>query len=738
MNEVLRRDFPLSRPEVGLLLGNGTVGAMIWGQENILRITLNRSDFWLHRAAIALPADATYKKIREHAETAGDAPPKVDEAAEPSKGAAGKATCSTLLPLGRIDLVFPRDTVLKTGYLHLRNGKVVIDVGDGSGSYQVSCYIAMDKPLLDIHFPPNRAVPKISSSTAWDHSAEKLEALGLERPLTIEEPGMIGWVQRRPGDPGLCVAAGAAQSDIYIALRYGDSPDRARDRVRSMLDKAKRLGSDAIRTPSATFWANHWRWVPHIEIPSETLSFLYYYGTYLFASVTTPGGVVPTRYGPWIDEKAEVPLESGYGGLINLRLCYWPALRANLMHHCKALFTMVDSWKERLAENARQVYGIEGGALLPASVDDRCARLGGTWAEMIDPGGACLIAELMYRYYLYTQDIEFLRGTVYPFMSAVMRVYEQIIEKKDGRVELPFTVAPAPGGARRYTKGKNASFHLAGVHFLCESLIASAQVLGEEPKKVWADFRASLPKVAVGETPGEGRPEAAVFDGAPLEASNGFHGHFAGIWPFDTLDPEDHAQAETLHRAAATWIAKGMGAWSSESLPWAAAIHTRFKNADMAEVLLEVWERLFVNEGHASVRDPLFDGFTMKDASPSTTTPSETLSLDAFMGATGAILEMLLHTRRGVNVLFCGAPQRWKYVSFDNIRTEGAFEVGATRRSGRVLRVSVKANAQGVFRLANPWNGKATLQRTKGATSVGGPVLEIAMAADERVELTGE
>jgi hypothetical protein len=106
------------------------------------------------------------------------------------------------------------------------------------------------------------------------------------------------------------------------------------------------------------------------------------------------------------------------------------------------------------------------------------------------------------------------------------------------------------------------------------------------------------------------------------------------------------------------------------------------------------------------------------------------------MGATAAIPEMMVHTRRGVNYLFAGAPKRWKYVSFDNIRTEGAFEIGATRLSGRVTRVSVKANAAGIFRLANPWGGQAALQRSKGTMLLQGTILDIAMTIDERVELT--
>jgi alpha-L-fucosidase 2 len=741
VNEVLRRDFPLTRPEVGMLLANGTVGAMIWGQDNVLRITINRSDFWLHRPGAAVSADATYTKIRGlvgSKDIAG-----LEALVEPPKNGGAKNGRSTVLPLGRIDCTFPKETVLKNGYLHLKNGKVVIDVTDKGGPYQISCYIAMDKPLLNIHLPANRDAPKLAFTTAWEFSAEKLEALGLERPAAIEEAGMVGWIQKRPGDPALCVGASTSQNDVFIALRYGDSPERAKERVRSLLEKAKKGGTDAIRTASANFWANHWRWVPHIEIPNETLSFLYSYGTYLFASLTAPGGVVPTPGGPWIDENGEPPFTSGYAAVANARMCYWPAFRANLMHHCKSLFTMVDAWKEKLREYARAAFGIDDGVLLPQLVDDRCNRIRTAWADVADPSHAAFVAELMYRYYLYTQDIEFLRGTAFPFMQGVMRSYEAMLEKKDGTYVLPMGFSLGYRDGEIGAQGKNASLQLACVHFLCESLIASAQVLGEEPKKIWNDVRSLLPKAAICKTPtasGENEKEIGLFDGVALDDSHAFHGHFAGVWPFETLDLDDKEQRSALERAVATWIDQGMGAWESCSLPWASAIHMRINNSDMAEVLLEIWERIFVNEGHAPVLEPIFAGFTAPGGSRSARGAgrNELLNLDAFMATTGQILELLLSTKRGVNYLFAGAPQRWNYVSFDNIRTEGAFEVGAARRGGRVIRVSVKANTAGVFRLANPWSGKATVQRAKGAGTQQGKVLEISLAADERVELTGE
>ncbi|MCU0608712.1 MAG: glycoside hydrolase family 95 protein [Chitinispirillaceae bacterium] len=743
MNEVLRRDFPISRPEIGLLLANGTIGAMIWGRENTLCITLNRSDFWYHKGGTVLSADATIENLK--ALVAADETDRCAALLENAKNGTSAAHRPTLLPLGRIDLVFSKDTVFKTGYLHLKNGKVVIDITDKNGSYQVSCYLAMDKPLINIHFPQNRDVPKVNCVTAWDCSAGALEALGLERPAMIEEPTLRGWVQKRPGDPPLCVGASSDKSDVFIVLRYGDSPEAAKDRVRKMADKARKAGSDALRGASAAFWANHWRWVPHIDIPSEPLSFLYYYGTYMFASLTTPGGVVPSIYGPWIDENGEPPFTGGYHGFINLCMCYWPAFRANLLQNCKSLFTMVESWSDRMRDNGRRVFGIDNGVLLPCAVDDRCMRIGGTYADIADPGSACLVAELMYRYYQYSQDHEFLRTTAYPFMLSVMSVYDKLLEKDRETWSLPFSVSPVFRGTTGALTGKNASFQLACVHFLCESLQAAAQALGEQPDRRWARIAAGLPRFAECEgRDASGRPqrEIGVFEGVALDESEALHSHLVGLSPLDTLDPDDKHVAHLLEETIESWVYQGMGAWNSASLPWASMIHTRINNADMAELLLEIWERVFTNEGWAAVRDPLFMGFSTRGTPESAVAgKNEILHMDACMGATAAIMEMLLHTRRGVNHLFCGAPQRWKYVSFDNIRTEGAFEVGATRRGTSVVRVTVKANAPGTFRLANPFtsnSGRVAIQRARGTSVQQGQILEIPMQADERVELTEE
>jgi hypothetical protein len=78
-----------------------------------------------------------------------------------------------------------------------------------------------------------------------------------------------------------------------------------------------------------------------------------------------------------------------------------------------------------------------------------------------------------------------------------------------------------------------------------------------------------------------------------------------------------------------------------------------------------------------------------------------------------AIMDFLVHVRRGVHHLFQGAPLTWRDVNFEGIRTEGGFLVSAHRENGTLTQVEVHATRASIFRLHNPWqslftaNGKA-------------------------------
>src|SRR5436190_294030 len=85
---------------------------------------------------------------------------------------------------------------------------------------------------------------------------------------------------------------------------------------------------------------------------------------------------------------------------------------------------------------------------------------------------------------------------------------------------------------------------------------------------------------------------------------------------------------------------------TSSAAPWAAILHARVGNGQMAELLLETYRRMFMGPGYASTHDAVAPGFTVRDARP------DIMQIEAALGAAAAVLEMLLHSRGGVLHLF--------------------------------------------------------------------------------------
>lgn len=148
--------------------------------------------------------------------------------------------------------------------------------------------------------------------------------------------------------------------------------------------------------------------------------------------------------------------------------------------------------------------------------------------------------------------------------------------------------------------------------------------------------------------PAGGAPHAtdrlALAGAQPLAESHRHHSHLAGIYPFDTLDVGWRGvggrDAEAVRRSLGTWVRRGMGQWTGWCVPWAAILHARVGNGDMAETLLQIFARAFVTQGRASLHDADFSGFTVFDGR------RDVMQVEAAVGFAAAVQEMLLHTAR--------------------------------------------------------------------------------------------
>ena len=719
-------EFPLPRTHTGVLLGNGTLGAIMWGEGSHLRITLGRADLWDHRGGMPWTERMSYRGIRDCLERGDEQ--GLRDLFERTPGGPGDPARPTVLPVGRVDLDLGSAACLSTATLDMETGELMIEVEQSGRHHQMLICVDMSSPVLLVRLPP-AAQPE--NVPAWQFVGEELARVGYAPPEAFSDGGLAGWVQALPADPAVCVGHRLAGDTFCLAVERGSDPAAARAAATVRVSAGLERGYDTVAEAGRRWWGAYWHSVPRVTFPNYTLAFLYNYGMFKFGAFTAPQGVPATLQGAWVEEYRMPPWCDDYHFNINVQMCYQPAYHGNRLEHLRPLFDMVLSWEETLRHNARVFLGIEDGVMLPHAVDDRGTCMGGFWTGSVDHGCTAWVALMMYRYCRYTMDREFLREKVYPFMCGAMRVWEEMLEREGDRMVLPVGVSPEYRGAAMDAWGRNASFQLANIHALAEALEGAAAELGEEPRPIWGEIRRALPLACL--TGGPGGEQIALWEGTPLEESHRHHSHLSGITPFGIFDLDDPTHRGILERSLWHWIYKGPGLWSGWCVPWASMIHSHVGNAEAAELTLEFFDRFFTNEGHGTLHDCVPSGISLMGVSAIQGTPHrpDLMQMDGGMGAVAAVQEMLLHTRRGVNHLFAGAPAHWKSVSFEGMRTDGAFLVSARRERGAVLEVRVHSEAGGVFRLRNPWPGPAVVRRAGGKERVEGAVLEIAAQPGE-------
>ena len=570
--------------------------------------------------------------------------------------------------------------------------------------------------MLEIRCLDGFEIPEVVGVPAWEFVGAHLASVSFQPPEKLSD-GIEGWRQKTPADEA--VSIGWVRDEQSRVLRV----------AATIGENLNTVLSGASCAANAAWWKAYWARVPSIDVPDEAYASLLAYGLYKFAGLTRPSGVAATLQGPWIEEYQMPPWSSDYHFNINVQMCYWPAYQAGLFEHLMPLFRMIEQWLPTLRQNAKLFVGIDDGYLLPHAVDDRCGIIGAFWTGTVDHACTAWVARMMYDYWSYSGDETFLRETAFPFMKGAMRVYEAMMESRaDGSLSMALSVSPEYRGADMNAWGRDASFQLAACHTLAEGLQRAAAVLGETPSPAWQVIREQLPLASTSPDPVNGKPVVGLWEGLPLEESHRHHSHLAGLCPFDIFDFEPPEWKPVLENSIRQWHRLGMGQWTGWCLPWAAMIHHRAGNPEVAVAIMHYWASIYVNEGDGTLHDPLFFNASL-DRSPVHANAKggcqgEKMQLDAGMCATATILDAMLHSRRGVHRLFQGAPAAWRHCQFENIYAEGGFRVSARRGPCEVEWIRIAATRPGTFQIENPWPNDPR-----------GRVIRLTLASGETVQL---
>ncbi|UIR54818.1 glycoside hydrolase family 95 protein [Sphingobacterium sp. SRCM116780] len=172
----------------------------------------------------------------------------------------------------------------------------------------------------------------------------------------------------------------------------------------------------------------------------ELEALVYQYGRYLLISSSRKGGLPANLQGLWNNSNTP-PWRSDYHSNINVQMNYWPAEVANLSESAWPYLDYINSMREVKKEHTQKEYpGVRGW-----TVRTENNIFGGESFNWNTPGSAWY-AQALWEHYAFNQDKNYLREFAYPILKEICEFWDdRLVRRTDGTVVAPMGWSPEHG-----------------------------------------------------------------------------------------------------------------------------------------------------------------------------------------------------------------------------------------------------------------------------------------------------
>lgn len=417
------------------------------------------------------------------------------------------------------------------------------------------------------------------------------------------------------------------------------------------------------------------------EAPAALIEKMWAFGRYLLISSSREGGHPCSLMGLWCGEY------SGFWAFNmvneNLQMNYWQALSGNMPELLLAVFDYFDRLMDDFKENAKKIYGCRG-IYIPAPTSPDSGLIKSLSPHIIHwTGGAGWVAQHYYDYYLHTGDIAFLKERALPFLREAALFYEDFFTVgEDGY----FISAPSnspentPGNYwREKSMGReavemattmNATMDYAIAKEVLTHLLEGCALVDAYADEVetWRNMLKRIPPYQINE-------DGAVKEWMhPFYLDNYNHRHESHIYPIFPGTEVTRENDPDLFEAFVTAVKKrlviGLKQQSGWSLAHMANVYARMGEGDQALECLDIVSRsCLLNNFYTLHNDYRRMGIGLDfEWAP--------FQIDANMGWSAAVQEMLLFSVPGSLSILPALPKRWRKGHAGPMLARGGIKVG--------------------------------------------------------------